>query len=187
VRVTDPIFPRADTSQYIGGAKVEEKPVTSAQADSPSPGAEPALSGANGRHPFPEGEGKAADSAAPGAPAQETTQAAAPDMAKISIDQFMQIDLRVAEVRAAERVPKSKKLMKMTVSTGDEERTIVAGIAAKYTPEELVGRKVVIVANLQPAKLMGVESNGMVLAASIDGEPSLLSVDTAVPAGTKVK
>jgi methionyl-tRNA synthetase len=128
----------------------------------------------------------------PEAPAQsgppiETTQAAPPDAAKISIDQFMEVDLRVAEVRAAERVPKSKKLMQLTVSTGDEERTIVAGIATKYTPEELVGRKIVIVANLQPAKLMGVESNGMVLAASIDGEPSLLSVDASVPAGTKVK
>jgi methionyl-tRNA synthetase len=120
-------------------------------------------------------------------PPIETTQAAPPDMAKISIDQFMEVDLRVAEVRAAERVPKSKKLMKMTVFTGDEERTIVAGIATKYTPEELVGRKIVIVANLQPAKLMGVESNGMVLAASLDGEPSLLSVDAGVPAGTKVK
>jgi methionyl-tRNA synthetase len=108
-------------------------------------------------------------------------------MAKISIDQFFQTDLRVAEIRAAERVPKSKKLMKLTVFTGDDERTIVAGIATKYLSEELVGRKVVIVANLQPAKLMGIESNGMVLAASIDGEPSLLSVDPAVPAGTKVK
>jgi methionyl-tRNA synthetase len=128
----------------------------------------------------------------PEAPAQsgppiETTQAAPPDAAKITIDQFMEVDLRVAEVRAAERVPKSKKLMQLTVSTGDEERTIVAGIATKYTPEELVGRKIVIVANLQPAKLMGIESNGMVLAASIDGEPSLLSVDAGVPAGTKVK
>jgi methionyl-tRNA synthetase len=75
----------------------------------------------------------------------------------------------------------------MTVFTGDGERTIVAGIGTKYAPEELVGRKVVIVANLQPAKLMGVESNGMVLAASIDGEASLLSVDAAVPAGTKVR
>ena len=64
---------------------------------------------------------------------------------------------------------------------------MVAGIASKYKPEELVGRKVVIVANLQPAKLMGIESNGMVLAASIDGEASLLAVDPAVPAGTKVK
>jgi len=99
----------------------------------------------------------------------------------------MQIDLRVAEVRAAERVPKSKKLIKMTVFDGVEERTIVGGIATKYTPEELVGRKIVIVANLQPAKLMGIESNGMVLAASLDGEPSLLAVDPSVPAGTKVK
>jgi methionyl-tRNA synthetase len=120
-------------------------------------------------------------------PPIETTQAVPPDRAKISIDQFMEVDLRVAEVREAERVPKSKKLLKMKVFTGDEERTIVAGIAAKYTPEELVGRKIVIVANLQPATLMGVESNGMVLAASIDGEPSLLSVDPSVPAGTKVK
>jgi methionyl-tRNA synthetase len=114
-------------------------------------------------------------------PPQETTQAAAPDANRITIEQFMEVNLRVGEVRAAERVPKSKKLMKMTVFDGDAERTIVAGIATKYAPEELVGRKIVIVANL------GVESNGMVLAASIDGEPSLLSVDPNVPAGTKVK
>ena len=131
-------------------------------------------------------EQKPADPA-PAGPPIETTQAAPPDQAKISIDKFMEVDLRVAEVRAAERVPKSKKLIQMTVFTGDDERTIVAGIGTKYQPEELVGRKIVIVANLQPAKLMGVESNGMVLAASIDGEPSLLSVDAGVPAGTKVK
>jgi methionyl-tRNA synthetase len=125
--------------------------------------------------------------AAPAAPPIETTQAAPPGLAKISIDQFMETDLRVAEIRAAERVPKSKKLIKMTVFTGDDERTIVAGIGTKYAPEELVGRKVVIVANLQPAKLMGIESNGMVLAASMDGEPSLLSVDAGVPAGTRVR
>jgi methionyl-tRNA synthetase len=120
-------------------------------------------------------------------PPIETTQAAPPDLAKISIDQFMEIDLRVAEIREAEKVEKSKKLIKLTVFDGDRERTLVAGIATRYSPEELVGRKVVIVANLQPAKLMGIESNGMVLAASIGGEPSLLSVDTSVPAGTKVK
>jgi len=124
---------------------------------------------------------------APAAPPIETTQAAPPDMARIGIEHFMGVDLRVAEVRAAERVPKSKKLIKMTVFTGDAERTIVAGIATKYTPEELVGRKIVIVANLEPKPLAGIESNGMVLAASIDGEPSLLSVDPGVPAGTKVK
>jgi methionyl-tRNA synthetase len=124
---------------------------------------------------------------APAAPPVETTQAAPPDLARIGIEHFMGVDLRVAEVRAAERVPKSKKLIKLTVFTGDAERTIVAGIATKYTPEELVGRKIVIVANLEPKPLAGIESNGMVLAASIDGEPSLLSVDPNVPAGTKVK
>jgi methionyl-tRNA synthetase len=149
LRVADPIFPRVDIAQYIGGTRVEENATTP--------------------------------------PPVETTQAAPPELAKISIDQFMQVDLRVAEIRTAERVPKSKKLIRMSVFTGEEERTIVAGIGTKYAPEELVGRKVVIVANLQPAKLMGIESNGMVLAASIDGEPSLLSVDAAVPAGTKVK
>jgi methionyl-tRNA synthetase len=120
-------------------------------------------------------------------PPIETTQAAPPELARVSIDQFMEIDLRVAEIRAAERVEKSKKLIKMSVFDGEKERTLVAGIAGKYTPEELVGRKVVIVANLQPAKLMGIESNGMVLAASIGGEPSLLAVDPSVPPGTKVK
>ena len=120
-------------------------------------------------------------------PPIETTQAAPPDLAKITIDQFMEIDLRVAEIRTAEKVEKSKKLIKLTVFDGENERTLVAGIATRYSAEELVGRKVVIVANLQPAKLMGIESNGMVLAASIAGEPSLLSVDASVPAGTKVK
>jgi methionyl-tRNA synthetase len=120
-------------------------------------------------------------------PNPETTQAAAPDAVRISIEQFKEVDLRVADVRAAERVPKSKKLLKLTVFTGEDERTIVAGIGTKYAPEELVGRKIIIVANLQPAKLMGVESNGMVLAAELNGEPSLLSVDPATPAGTKVR
>jgi methionyl-tRNA synthetase len=120
-------------------------------------------------------------------PPIDTTQAAPPDLTKITIDQFREIDLRVGEIRAAEKVEKAKKLIKLTVFDGENERTLVAGIATKYTPEELVGRKVVIVANLQPATLMGVESNGMVLAASIGGEPSLISVDASVPAGTKVK
>jgi methionyl-tRNA synthetase len=164
VRVADPIFPRADVAQYIGEMKVEENKNEAAEP-APAPAAP----------------------ATPAGPPIETTQAVPPDVAKITIDQFMAVDLRVAEIRTAERVPKSKKLIKMSVFTGEDERTIVAGIGTKYAPEELVGRKVVIVANLQPAKLMGIESNGMVLAASIDGEASLLSVDPAVPAGTKVK
>jgi methionyl-tRNA synthetase len=105
---------------------------------------------------------------------------------KIPIDEFKKLELRVAEVLAGERVPKSKKLLKLTVKVGDEVRTIVAGIAEHYEPESLVGRKIVVVANLQPATLMGIESNGMVLAASHEGALSLLSLDKDVPPGSKV-
>jgi methionyl-tRNA synthetase len=81
---------------------------------------------------------------------------------RIAIDDFARIDLRVAEVVAAEAMPRSKKLLRLTISLGEETRTVLAGIAEHYAPADLVGRKVVVVANLQPAKLMGVESNGMV-------------------------
>lgn len=117
----------------------------------------------------------------------ETAEPKADETPRISIDDFFKTELRVAQVLEAENVPKSKKLIKMKVDTGRDQRTIVAGIATRYTPEELVGRKVVIVANLQPAKLMGIESNGMVLAASIDGEPNLVAVDPNVPVGTQVR
>jgi methionyl-tRNA synthetase len=122
--------------------------------------------------------GEEARSAAPGASSGPV---------KIPMDDFMKVELRVAEVLAAERVPKSKKLLKLTVKVGDETRTVVAGIAEQYEPEPLVGRKVVIVANLQPATLMGVESNGMVLAASHEGTVSLLTLDRDVPPGSTVK
>jgi methionyl-tRNA synthetase len=179
VRVADPIFPRIDAVSYIEGVTKMADTNPPANAGAPIETTQAAT---------PENVAAApAATPAPAPAAAETTQAAAPDAQKITIDKFFETELRVAEVRAAERVPKSKKLIKLTVFTGDEERTIVAGIGTKYTPEELVGRKIVIVANLQPAKLMGIESNGMVLAASIDGEPSLLSVDPSVPAGTKVK
>lgn len=106
----------------------------------------------------------------------------------ISIDEFMNVELRVGIVVTAEQVPKSKKLVAMTVDVGEEApRPLVAGIAEAYTPEELVGRRIVVVTNLQPAKLMGRESRGMLLAASIDGTPSLLSVADGVPPGTRVR
>ncbi|HYL06733.1 MAG TPA: methionine--tRNA ligase [Thermoanaerobaculia bacterium] len=113
--------------------------------------------------------------------------AAAADPGRISIDRFKQVKLRVGTVRAAEPVPKSKKLLKLAVDLGDETRTVVAGIALAYRPEDLVGKQVVVVANLEPATLMGVESQGMVLAASIDGSPVLLHPAAAVPAGTEVR
>jgi methionyl-tRNA synthetase len=107
---------------------------------------------------------------------------------RLSIDDFMKIDLRVARVLAAERVPNSKKLMKMEIDLGVEKRTIVAGIAEAYEADALVGRHVAIVANLKPAKLMGIESNGMVLAASPDGgKPILVAFDQAPAPGTRVR
>ena len=105
---------------------------------------------------------------------------------RIKIDEFGKIELRVAEVVAAEPLPRSKKLLKLTVSLGEEQRTLVAGIAEHYTPAELVGKKVVVVANLEPAKLMGVESNGMVLAASSAGKLAVLTPDRDLPPGSKV-
>ena len=122
-------------------------------------------------------------------PAGEAAAPAAPSAAaRITIDEFMKVELRVAKVLEAEAVPKSKKLLKLKVDTGADQRTIVAGIAEAYQPDQLVGRTIVIVANLQPAKLMGVESNGMVLAASPEGGlPILVAVDPAIPPGARVR
>ncbi len=107
---------------------------------------------------------------------------------RISIDEFMKIDLRVARVVTAERVPNSKRLVKMSIDMGTEQRTVVAGIAEAYEADALVGRHVVVVANLKPAKLMGIESNGMVLAASPDGgKPMLVSFDVPPPLGSRVR
>jgi methionyl-tRNA synthetase len=114
--------------------------------------------------------------------------AAASETNLISIDQFFQAELKVATILAAEPVPKSNKLLKLTADLGEgAPRTIVAGIALAYKPEDLVGKQVVVAANLQPAKLMGVESQGMVLAASLDGKPVLLHPGAPVPNGTRVK
>jgi methionyl-tRNA synthetase len=125
----------------------------------------------------------------PNAPAAApSSTVAAASQERLSIDEFMRVDLRVAQVLTAERVPKSKKLMKLWIDLGYEQRTIVAGIAEAYEPESLVGRKIVIVANLRPAKLMGIESNGMVLAASSeDGKPMLLAVDQEAQPGMRVR
>jgi len=126
----------------------------------------------------------APSTAAPSTPAPGTP---AP-VDRIAIDDFMKVELRVARVLAAERVPKSNKLVKMQIDVGTEQRTIVAGIAEAYEPDALVGRTVVIVFNLKPAKLMGIESNGMVLAASPEGgKPTLVSFEVPPPPGTRVR
>lgn len=105
----------------------------------------------------------------------------------IDINQFMEIDLRTATITAAERVPDTDKLMKLQVDLGDEQRQLVAGIAAVYEADALVGKKIAVVANLQPATIRGVESNGMVLAAATDDGPVLAIFDRDVPNGAKVR
>ncbi len=118
--------------------------------------------------------------AAPAAPAP-----AAPP--QITIDEFMKIQLKTAKVISAERVPKSEKLLKLQVAVGTEQRQIVAGIGKKYEPEALIGKTIVIVANLKPAKLMGIESQGMVLAAGDSEVRGLITLLEDVEPGTKVK
>ena len=122
--------------------------------------------------------------AAPPQPAPPTPPAAD----RISIDDFMKVELRVAKVLAAERVPKSNRLIKLQVDLGAEQRTVVAGIAEAYEPDALDGRTVVVVFNLRPANLMGVESNGMVLAASPEGgKPTIVTFDEPIAPGTRVR
>ena len=121
-------------------------------------------------------------------PAKEEAPAeAAPTGPLITYDDFMKVALKTATVKLAEAVPKSRKLIRLIVDLGGEERQIVAGIGESYKPEELVGRTIVVVANLAPAKLMGVESRGMLLAASVDGKPILVGFDREVGPGSQVK
>lgn len=108
-------------------------------------------------------------------------------MELIGIEDFLKLDIRLAKVLSAERVEGSEKLLKLRVSLGDEERTLMAGIAKHYEPEELIGKKVLILANLKPRKIFGVESQGMVLALS-DGENlSLIVPDRDIKEGAKAR
>jgi methionyl-tRNA synthetase len=132
-------------------------------------------------------------------PVSETTPSAPPSAAaapapaaaaagdRIDIAEFAKLELRAAKIIAAERIAGSKKLVKLQVDLGSEARQVVAGIAESYEPGALVGKTVVLVANLKPAKLMGVESNGMVLAGTLDGKAVLCTFDAEVAPGTKVK
>ena len=136
------------------------------------------------------GKGSPVQAPAAGADEPWTPPEGVPPLAPtITIDEFAKVDLRVARVTAAERVTGADKLLKLTVDAAEREpRTLVAGIAKAYAPEQLVGRKVVIVANLQPRKLRGIESNGMIVAASLaDGSPVLAAFLEDVPVGARLK
>ncbi|MHA0034271.1 methionine--tRNA ligase [Deinococcus sp. PESE-38] len=140
--------------------------------------------------PQPKKEKKTVTDTAPAKTTEQKPEAAAPAQndGLISIDDFAKIDLRIAEVVACEAVEKADKLLKLTVKLGDETRTVVSGIRKWYEPEALVGRKVVLVANLKPAKLRGIESQGMILAAEDDaGNLDLVGTGLDLPSGTKVR
>jgi methionyl-tRNA synthetase len=164
-----PVFPRADKSAVERMQKMEEqgRPATTVVAESkPETPTPPAV---------------ATQAAAP------KTPGVAPD-GKISIDDFVKVELRVGVVKVAEKVEKADKLLRLEVDIGSEVRQIIAGIAEAYAPETLIGRKVVIVANLAPRKLRGLESNGMIVAASLEGgQPVLAGFLEDVPVGARLK
>jgi methionyl-tRNA synthetase len=170
VRRGDALWPRLEHADAAAGSPAKEIRVTQLPKDVP---AVPSPSTAD------------MPAATPTPPA--TGPAAAED-GRIDIEQFMKVDLRVARVLAAERVPNSKKLMKLSIELGTEQRTIVAGIAEAYAADALVGRTDGIVANLKPAKLMGIESNGMILAATGEGgKPMLIAFDGEPAPGSRIK
>lgn len=120
-------------------------------------------------------------------PAGPREPEAEPQPARISIDRFFETELRVGQVLEVEKIEGADRLLKLRVDLGTEERQIVAGIAQAYEPEALVGKRVIVVANLKPARLRGVESQGMLLAADLGGRPIIATFDEDVPPGTPVR
>jgi methionyl-tRNA synthetase len=166
----EPVFPRADKSAVERMQKMEE------QGRAPAAGATTAV----------------ADSQLPPKTVEPAKPSAIPPAAiaegKISIDDFIKIELRVGQVKFAEKVKGADKLLRLEVDIGTEVRQLVAGIAEAYAPEALIGRKVVIVANLAPRKLRGLESNGMIVAASVEGgKPVLAGFLEDIPVGARLK
>jgi methionyl-tRNA synthetase len=162
------VFPRADQKEAIERMETMEQDAskTLIPAGAPQPSSAALSTGASAAAP-----------------------AAAAGPIKIGIEDFTKVELRVGQVQSAERIPGADKILKLMVDIGTEVRQIVAGIATAYEPEKLVGRKVVVVANLAPRKLRGVESNGMIVAASVepDNRPVLAGFLEDVPVGTRLK
>jgi methionyl-tRNA synthetase len=167
-----PVFPRADKSAIERMQHMEDQQRGPVVEESKEPASAPAA---------PLKAPAAAIAATPAPPATA-------DGGKITIDDFAKIELRVGRVKVAERVPKADKLLRLEIDIGTEVRQVLAGIAEAYAPETLVGRKVVIVANLAPRKLRGMESNGMIVAASLEGgKPVLAGFLEDVPVGARLK
>ncbi len=170
-----PIFPRADKELITQMNEAEQKPAPAQPDDQPEQKLAPI---SDSTEAVPESS-----------PASEAAPAVAkPDTPEITIDDFLKVDLRVARVLVAERIPKADKLLRLEVDLGYEKRQILAGIAQFYEPEKLVGRKVAIVANLAPRKMRGLESQGMIVAASVgDGNPALVSFLEDIEIGARLR
>jgi len=167
IQKADVIFPRVQKEEAIERMEAMEEHIRAEGA------------------PKPADAGKSAAGGAANAPAAAS---AAVD-GKISIEDFMKVEMRVGEIRSAERIPGADKILKLMVDIGTETRQIVAGIAQYYEPEKLVGRRVAVVVNLAPRKLRGVESNGMVVAANVgpEGRPVLVGFHEDAPVGSRLK
>jgi methionyl-tRNA synthetase len=182
---------------------VDEKTTHTAAVptDPTHPGAPPRTSGLQEPNPGTQVGGSAAitmerpgtpshaEAPASGAFATSAAASATPDTPQIAIDDFVKVDLRVAQVVVAERIPKADKLLRLEVDLGYEKRQILSGIAEWYTPEELIGKKIVVITNLAPRKMRGLESHGMLLAASNgeDGKPILATFAEDIALGSRLK
>jgi methionyl-tRNA synthetase len=174
----EPVFPRADKTAIERMQQMEQDRAAAAAAAS-----QQSTTSAGEASPAKTAPTTPAAEAKPAAPAPAATDG------KITIDDFMKVELRVGQVKAAERVKGADRLLRLEVDIGTEVRQVVAGIALAYEPATLIGRKVVLVANLQPRKLRGLESNGMIVAASVgeEGKPVLAGFLEDVPVGAKLK
>jgi methionyl-tRNA synthetase len=190
----EPVFPRADKSTIGAMQEKETRPVTAGpqpaapvvQSGSPTPppATSQTLAPVAASAPAPPSVAPASEAPARPLPASPPPVAEG----KISIEDFAKVELRVAQVKTAEKVKGADKLLRLEVDLGDHTRQIVAGIAEAYPPDSLIGRKIIVVANLQPRKLRGLVSDGMLLAASVEGgRPILAGFLEEVPVGAKLK
>ncbi|MHB1652494.1 MAG: methionine--tRNA ligase [Desulfitobacteriaceae bacterium] len=173
VQKGEPLFPRVDMSDWV--TKEEMKPVSEEVKQEATQETKP-LTMEEGEQAIKQGVTLAGEKSE-----------FEPIKEGITIDDFARLDLRVAKVLKAEKVEKTDKLLKLEVELGGEVRTIVSGIAAHYVPEDLVGKHIVMVANLKPTKLRGIMSQGMLLAVSYDGDLEVLTVERKIPGGARVK
>jgi methionyl-tRNA synthetase len=178
----EPVFPRADKTAIERMQHMEQERAT------PAPAGTSTTPGTGETTPAQPQSAPSPAPAAPTAAVPAPPAAAAPD-GKITIDDFLKVELRVGQVKTAEKVKGADRLLRLEVDIGTEVRQVLAGIALAYDPATLVGRKVILVANLQPRKLRGLESNGMIVAASVgeEGKPVLAGFLEDVPVGAKLK